>query len=249
MRRLGVKLSVPIVAVALLVSLGSDVLAQVGGGARLVVDLTTEAPPKPKAGGKDSEKLDRAERIEGLAYRRYASGSVLGIETAPVPTGPSWKTMPMARITARIEPPGKYRITDTGEFYARYSPDKKHWSSWQYIPREENDPGQVYRGEFHVPYKEAEEYHRRLSEYSRQDVPWKADEEAAVRWIVAKDPAFFEKSLPFIGYVQFLFEHLPRGAERIHINLGYVYGGTIFSPPKDLRLLENREGPWRFKAE
>ena len=32
-----------------------------------------------------------------------------------------------------------------------------------------------------------------VSEYSSLDVPWKSDEEAAVKWILEREPDFFEK--------------------------------------------------------
>jgi hypothetical protein len=81
-------------------------------------------------------------------------------------------------------------------------------------------------------------------------VPWKSDEEAAVKWILQRDPKFFEKSLPFIGYLQFRLENPPAGAERVEIELRYG-GGGIFTLPRDQGTdpMKNRNGPWRFKAD
>lgn len=47
--------------------------------------------------------------------------------------------------------------------------------------------------------------HSNLREtYSRLDVPWVDDEEAFAKWLLARNPNFFERSLPFIGYLEFL---------------------------------------------
>ena len=35
--------------------------------------------------------------------------------------------------------------------------------------------------------------------YQKQDVQWRSDEEAAVKWILKMDPDFFSRNLPFMG--------------------------------------------------
>ena len=90
-----------------------------------------------------------------------------------------------------------------------------------------------------------------MKKYSKLDVPWTSDEEACVAWILEKDPKFFERSLPFIGYVEFLFENHFYSNQRISALHAYVgYGMSGFSSrPKDPKVMQDREmTPWRFKA-
>jgi len=118
-------------------------------------------------------------------------------------------------------------------------------------PEPGKTPQQRYAGTLRVPYKEQDAYRSLLREYSRMDVLWASDEEAAVRWILQKDPKFFEKSLPLVGYVQFLFEASLRGGQRIErIRFELTYGaGGMHSPPKDQSVYQTRDGPWRFKVD
>ena len=81
-------------------------------------------------------------------------------------------------------------------------------------------------------------------------MPWKGDEEAAVRWILNRDPKLFEKQLPFIGYVEFLFERGFYGGQRIkslEVFVGYAISGAVVAP-RDPGLHIGHEGPWKFKA-
>jgi hypothetical protein len=91
-----------------------------------------------------------------------------------------------------------------------------------------------------------------LSEYAKLDVPWKSDEDAAVRWILDKQPDFFARQLPFIGYVQFRYEDGFYGGQRItsfKADASCGIGG-IHSAPKDRNAYKDRHlKPWSFKAE
>jgi hypothetical protein len=122
----------------------------------------------------------------------------------------------------------------------RYSPDLKHWSSWQCLQRaeaqsneEKKNPGRYYSGTIRVPCRERSEYGRLLSQYSTLDVPWKSDEEAAVRWMLERDPESFSKQIPFIGYIEFLFEGGFHGGQRIQslrAEVSYAMGGMHCTP-------------------
>jgi hypothetical protein len=82
-------------------------------------------------------------------------------------------------------------------------------------------------------------------------VPWTSDEEAAVKWILRRDPSFFSKSLPFIGYLQVLFETQVNGGRRLEhvkVGIGYAVSG-LASISKDPKVQEERDGPWRFRGE
>jgi hypothetical protein len=72
-----------------------------------------------------------------------------------------------------------------------------------------------------------------------------------VKDLLRTDPAFFEKQLPFIDYVQFLYEGGLKGGERIRalcVEISWAVSG-LHTIPKDKKVEENRNGPWRFKAD
>jgi hypothetical protein len=185
----------------------------------------------------------------------------LTIETTqPIAVGWQWRPVRGVFIMATIEPPEAFLVRPgsdvypAGQFYARYSPDAKHWSSWQNLemrPKDREHPTQVYHGELRVPYKEQAAYNKLICKYARLDVPWQSDEEAALKWILKTNPAFLEKNLPFVGYVQFLFETQLHGGQNLHrivVRLTYSAGG-MHQPPKDESIWRNAGGPWRFRAE
>ena len=158
----------------------------------------------------------------GLGREGDAASSRDGwIQTKPLALGLSWRTPGAVSVRVAIQPPpgeislnsGQKTTPYGGDVYVRYSPDRKHWSSWQVLeqtgprtPEEKKNPGRHFNATVQVPYRERERYGELLSEYSRLDVAWQSDEEAAVRWIVGREPDFFAKQIPFIGYVEFLFE-------------------------------------------
>ena len=65
---------------------------------------------------------------------------------------------------------------------------------------------------------------------------WSSDEDALCRWIAANAPRFFEKNIPFIGYVQIRLESLdpPEKLTMEKLAIAYSWGvGGIHSIPKD----------------
>jgi hypothetical protein len=188
------------------------------------------------------------------------------IQTKPLALGLSWRPPFAVNVRVSIQPPpveitlndGQKYKPYGGDVYVRYSPDRKHWSSWQalqsteaQLPEEKKTPGRYFSGAVRVPYRERERYGELLSDYSRLDVPWKSDEEAVVRWILERDGDFFSRQIPFIGYIQFMFESSLYGGQRIRsLRAQVAYGMSgIHSPPKDESVRKEREGaPWRFDA-
>ena len=108
-----------------------------------------------------------------------------------------------------------------------------------------------FHGLIDVPRTEQENYDKLISQYSRMDVPWSSDEEAAVKWILQKEPDFFEQQLPFVGYVQFRMEGFLPGSQRIqHIKMQLSWGvGGIHAPPKNPDDYKTHQGPWRFESQ
>jgi hypothetical protein len=236
------------------------VLGIMMGHETFVLDFTKPEEVKSKATWSDPDKLDVTPA--GLGWDGDPRGSRdAWIESVPVAVGFSWRPVISVSVTAEVLPPGKFIFRENqtiwpgGEIYARYSPDRKHWSSWHCLemqpPRNKRGPRQTYKGTVRVPYREAKAYRALIRKYVRMDVPWGSDEEAAVRWILEDDPRFFEKQLPFVGYVQFLYETVMRGGKRLkglRFELHFGAGGAHM-PARDPAVEKGHGGPWRFVAQ
>lgn len=233
----------------------------------LAIDFTNAADAGAKAVWSEPDKLTVT--TNGLGWDGEPAASRDGwIQTKPLALGLSWRPPYAVTVNVRLDPePAPFVLNNgqtsspyAGDVYVRYSPDLLHWSTWQALqsgaPRGLTDdkptPGRRYSGAVRVPYVAREAYGRLLAEYARLDVPWKSDEEAAVRWILEKDPAFFAREIPFIGYVEFRFEAGFHGGRRItafRAEVSYGMSG-IHSAPRDRASYEARDSiPWSFKAE
>lgn len=203
---------------------------------------------------------------DGLSYDGEKNTMVnVKIETLqPFAIGISWRPTSFATIEVEILPPRQRYATPgnsrylppPGNLFVRYSPDTKHWSSWQLIESVSTDNKDSapwkFRGQIGIPQKDYQPYLDLLYEYQRLDVPWKSDEEAAVKWILKRDPRFFAKQIPFMGYLQFLFETSLYGGQNIKsIKINATYGVSgLHIPPTDEKVRKDRENiPWRFRAE
>jgi hypothetical protein len=228
---------------------------------KLEIDFANEQDARAKAEWSYEEKPTITEA--GLGYDEEPEPASLHggwIQTRPFVVGLSWRTPAIVILEVEITPAPKPSTPDkeqtnlpwVGLVYARYSPDFKHWSSWQALVRDEKKNDIIaFTGMLAVPHREREAYAELLLEYGRLDVPWVSDEEAAVTWILQRTPDFFEHSLPFIGYVEFLYEepfyHCQR-IKRFQADLSYNMSG-IHMPPKDGSLHGGRgQTRWRFKA-
>jgi hypothetical protein len=228
------------------------------GMERLEIDCTTPEC-REKIRWSDS-KIDVTK--EGLGWDGPENASRdLWIEiTQPLAVGLSWRPAQAVSIRAEIEAPADVTFHENGvsyrfgQLYARHSPDGHHWSSWQEIeaiPPTKEKPRIAYSGSLRVPYRERVRYSELLAEYRKLDVPWSSDEEAAVRWIVEREPDFFEKQIPFIGYIQFLYEHSQPGGARIKsltFEAGFGLSG-IHTIPKDQSVYKAHTGPWRYRGK
>jgi hypothetical protein len=235
------------------VSYGLTARASIQGNSELEIDFTNEKDASKKAVWSPADKLSVSSA--GLGWDGEADASWDGwIQTRPHAIGYSWRPTRNVSVSVEIQP----AMCEAGGVYLRYSSDRKHWTSWQALlrGRSPNDRRQVpagssYHGTIRVPYRDQQTYNRLLSEYSTMDVPWKSDEEAAVRWIVARDPDFFAEQIPFIGYVEFLVEQGFAGSRRVksfNAELGFGMGG-LHVPPRDPPAYKDRDVPWRFVAE
>lgn len=219
------------------------------------VEFTQPAKADAKFGFEPTSGLDVTDK--GLGWSgELKYGQDGGFITTPIALGTAWRPASGVSLGAKLRPvsQGERQGVTDGRFYVRYSPDKKHWSTWMPMQKEK-DPKAAEAGwdfliDLHVAKSESAAYHDLRLAYSKLDVPWKSDEEAAVRWILEKQPDFFAKQLPFIGYIQIRFEGSFAGGLR---TTGFDYrldwgAGGIHVPPEDPKAYEKSTGPWRFDA-
>lgn len=112
------------------------------------------------------------------------------------------------------------------------------------------EEGALFTGYVGVTSTDRAAYHKHLSEYFRLDVPWTSDEEATAKWILEKAPDFFEKHLPFVGWLQFRYEPARSGevlVQRIAVRTSWAVGGA-HAGPRDEGVEKSHQGRWRFKA-
>jgi hypothetical protein len=245
--------------IALLVLLPSGPLMADMGSTRYTIDFSKPEEAAKKARWSDPQLIETT--TDGLGWEGEGkSKRDMWIESEPIAVGLWWRPTHSVSIQATLDPPGRYTFTrnsvafPSGSLFVRYSPDARNWSSWQVLnrptPKDRTDPKQQYVGRLGVPRRDMERYNDYLRQYMALDVPWKSDEEATVKWILEQEPDFFEKSLPFIGYVQFLYEaSLPGGQRLKELRFEIEWGvGGIHAIPRD-GFVHRESGPWRFRAK
>lgn len=241
--------------------------AAISSNNTLTIDFTKSDDAKNKSTWSEPDIINIT--AEGIGWDGECTSQREGwIQTTPLAVGLSWR--PASQISVCVSTyPGITALTrSNGEKYTpylgnpifvRYSPDLQHWSTWQVlqakeplIPTDVKNSGRHYIVGLCVPNIERENYSRLISEYAKLDVPWKSNEDAAVRWILKKEPEFFNKQLPFIGYIQFRYEGPFYGGQRItsfKADASYAISG-MHQPPRDNKLYKrNALEPWSFKAE
>lgn len=232
---------------------------------QLQIDFTRLADAANKATWSEPEHLTVSE--EGLGWDGETAALRDGwIQTKPLALGLSWRPPFALSVRVTIEPkPREFTLKNgqtttpyEGDVYLRYSPDRVHWSNWEALnhaagPQTDRDAsGRTYTATVRVPYRVRDEYSHRLSDFSKLDVPWKSDEEAAVRWILDTEPDFFARQIPFIGYVEFLYEGSFHGGQRVRsFNAQVSYGMSgLHAAPRDETVYKDRDStPWRFQAK
>ena len=229
------------------------------------IDFTNPKEARKKAIWFPTDKLNINK--QGLGWDAGAAESRPGeIQTKPIALGHSWRTPSSIYVRVTILPPPKAILLNDGSMstpypgnmFVRYSPDLKNWSSWTILEHSyqkstdrKKRNKRCYEGRIGIPQRNRNEYYKLLHNYSKLNVPWKSDEEAAVRWILKQQPNFFSKNIPFIGYVEFLFESNFYGGQRIksfEAEISYCIRGR-YIPPKNTGIDNERSAiPWRFKA-
>jgi len=239
----------------------SSAHATMAGGNELVACFTNSTSAVTNVTWSEPDKISIS--TNGLGWDGETNAiRDFWIQSIPVAIGTSWRPAQGANVLIEVAPQMKPKTILVGQsnivyfpyggsVFVRYSPDKKHWSSWQSL-EEQRDLGtnRVFHGLIGVPRIEQKKYFKLLTEYSALDVDWKSDEDAAVKWILHREPDFFEKQLPFVGYVQFRMEESLYGGQRIEkirMQLGWAVGGMA-ATPKNPDVRKNRPSEWSFQA-
>ena len=240
---------------------GSSVIRELK---QLDVDFTQAASATNGATWSEPDKLTIT--TNGLGWDGEPAALRDGwIQTKPLAVGLTWRTPRGVSVRVAIRPApveitlhnGQKTTPYRGDVFVRYSPDKAHWSSWQVLQaaeaqstEEKRTPGRFFSAMVQVPRAESDHYGDLLSQYAKLDVPWTSDEEAAVKWMLDREPDFFAKQLPFIGYLEFRFEGGFHGGQRIrsfHADVSYGMSGLASVPRADARK-DRDAGPWRYEA-
>lgn len=182
------------------------------------------------------------------------------IKTKPIPVAYEWRPPTRCPISVVVKPGRAERTTSTGtkyrpyvgDIYARYSADRKNWSSWHQFKRNSTTDEEVaFNVSLGVPHADRLEYDRWLNEYQQLDVPWISDETAAAKWIDQQDPTYFDKHIPYIGYVELLYEAQIPGDQRIEsleISWSYAVSG-LHAPPRDDDAYKADRQKWSFRRD
>jgi hypothetical protein len=230
-------------------------------GSELAIDFTDTNDAKAKAAWSEPNYITVTE--EGLGWGgKEESSRDMWFQTTPLAIGLSWRPAQSARLVVELEPParpirlstGKTRHPSAGAMFARHSPDGRHWSSWHAMQLKDSQDKQKSKYEYmavvRVPRKNREKYLEYHRQYQQLDVPWRSDAEALVKWIVERDPNFFEKPPPFIGYLQFLYEASLFGGQRIarfHASAAWGVSG-LHDTPRNPNVQHSRGNvPWRYR--
>jgi hypothetical protein len=158
--------------------------------------------------------------------------------TDPIAIGVYWWPAQSASILATLNTSN----TDSGHLFARYSPDTKHWSTWQAIARQgpiEPTTQYTFSGELTVPQQEFGAFAELCNEHQGRGP---RDAEACVGEILKSQPDYFAKHQPFVGYVQFLYEADFWGGRCIEqLDINIFYGVAFDRGRSDI--------PWHFRAQ
>lgn len=177
------------------------------------------------------------------------------IQTHAFSIGMSWRPPTSTGISVSIDgtlnEPNQQSASRSRVFF-RYSPDKLNWSSWYFTTATETNAaeGSRYQGSLVLPEIASERYNSLMREWWATSPAWKSDEHEFCDWLIRKEPNFFEKELPFIGYIQVRIEqsNITRAGNVKAITIKYSSGvGGLTSPAKDSSKVRKTTGnKWFF---
>lgn len=172
------------------------------------------------------------------------------LQTHAFPIGLSWR--PPNNASFFVSFAGE---TTEARIYIRYSCDKINWSTWYEFSKTDkktNEGFDQYKSEISIPYSQ-NKYQLLMREWWKTKPIWSSDETEFCEWLLKKQPDFFEKEFPFIGYVQVLAEfNSVRDPQKLKLlKIGYSWGvGGIQSIPEDAsKVRQNIEDKWFFEGK
>jgi hypothetical protein len=244
------KKSLAVILFTLIASSSGSVRGEINSRTTYTLDFTKVREAPWKSTWSDPDQITATPEGLGWGTRTDAGSRDFWLQTEPIGIGLSWRPASITSIKATVDQPGV-----SGMLYARYSADGKHWTTWQYLqaadPATANGQKETFQATLRVPYREGARYDKLRLDYARrEDVAWCSDEEALVKEILQREPSFFERSTPFIGYVQFLYEAQLPGGHRIkglNLEMSWTLGGKHHAP-KEESTWKGRDVAWRFKA-
>jgi hypothetical protein len=182
----------------------------------------------------------------------------LWIQTHAFPIGLSWRPPSSANFTVSFEgslndADPNYRIEP--QIFIRYSCDKVNWSTWYNFnktERKDKERFKIYEGKIWLPALASERYLKLMREWWKTEPMWSSDENEYCEWLLKKEPDFFAKEMPFIGYVQVRLEKMSVNLSQNlkSMTIGYSWGvGGLASIPKDKsKVRKNTEDKWFFEG-
>jgi hypothetical protein len=178
------------------------------------------------------------------------------VQSQPFPIGYSWR--PPSSAGFRIYLDGSFGENSSGglRIFIRYSCDKNHWSTWyEAISSEEKSPegSKIYRETISIPGAGNGRYYSLMQDWRDSKPAWSSDETDFCEWLIQKEPDFFAKEFPFIGYVQVRLEKWStQSAEQLKAitveSTWAISGLTSFVSDKS-RVRKNTEDKWFFTGK
>ena len=242
----------------------SSARAAILGSQSLEIDFTRTDDAARKATWSDPDRLTCTAHGFGLDAEDNACRDGW-LQTVPVGIGTRWRPTGWAHLRVTLKPARRKVTLPNGQsyepagprLYARHSPDAAHWSDWQPLTNDRDASvkggAMIYQCEAGTPARNREAYDRYREEYRKLDVAWVDDEEALCDWILKRDPEFFSKHKPFVGYVQFLIEDCFPGGQRIEslsATMTWAVSG-MHQPAKkpDAERKQSSLDGWQFRGD
>lgn len=248
-----------ILCYVLLVTVPAVAGAQIIQGQDVTYDFTRPDLVKDRMEYSDHDRLGLSPK--GLGWEGDENHIVSDAwfqTTEPIALGYAWTPTSGVTIHAHIDVDFAHiGVYSLGTLYVRYSPDAKNWSSWQVLEGssrpDKSKRTHDYEGQIVIPQRVRKSYYALLQTFYKANPKMVGDEEEAVRWIVKNDPHYFEKTIPFVGYIQFLFESSLLGGQHIksmHNLVIWTLPGLHMASQRELQQDPKKPVlPWQYRAQ
>jgi hypothetical protein len=179
------------------------------------------------------------------------------IESARVPIGLAWRPPTSLRLALAVT--GTAAPDAPIQAFVRYGADGARWSPWIALPEARLDdygarplgldaPLRTWKGDIAIAEVDRKPYDDLMDEWRKTGPDWVCDEDALCRWIARERPGFFDRAIPFIGYIEIRLE-MPAGAP---VAIGAVRGLVTFAVSGLATIPKRGEEPpldarWKFE--